>query len=283
MKKIIAFAMAMIMAASLCVSASARLVGDVDSSGKVNSTDALLVLKYTVGIEKTINTKYADVNNDGKVNSSDALDILKICVGLYKGDLEVNDDTLKSSIVDKVMKTKKFTVVTTVEESGETIPVKIMIDGNNMATELTYSGVTMRILVLNGQTYCVIPNFLGSSVYGRLVGEDLIPDFGEFGVISGLQFIKSEKVTKSGKTYTVETYKLAGKNEYSYTEYKYYFLNNEWKILETINYVNTLKDGKRVWTSTTDTQTIDSFKAGVDSSYFKLTGKNIGDIDMGKL
>lgn len=57
--------------------------GDVNGDGKVNSSDALAVLRSSTGIitlssaQKTA----ADVNGDGKVNSSDALMILNYAVG----------------------------------------------------------------------------------------------------------------------------------------------------------------------------------------------------------
>lgn len=286
MKKIIAFALAMIMAVSLGIGASARLVGDVNSDKVTNSSDALLILQYIVGSQKTINEKYADVNGDGKVNSTDALEVLKICVGLYTGELEINDEvvTLKSKYIDPIISSKKFTLTTTVEQDGEKIPVTIMVDGNNMATQMTYSGMTLRVVILNGQAYCVMPKFLlGQDVYGKLVGGEDMLDFGDFGTSAELEFVKSEKVTISGKTYTKETFKVAGSNEYSYTENVYYFLGNEWKILETVTHTSTVKNGERVWVEQSETQTIDTFKSGVDSSYFKLSGMNIGDIDMGDL
>ncbi len=61
-----------------------KLMGDLTGDGKLNSTDALKVLQYSVGIisftddQKSI----ADMNSDGKINSSDALYILKKSVGL---------------------------------------------------------------------------------------------------------------------------------------------------------------------------------------------------------
>lgn len=58
-------------------------VGDVDGDGKINSSDALACLQYSVG--KTGLTenafKVADVDKNGKVNSSDALKILQFVVG----------------------------------------------------------------------------------------------------------------------------------------------------------------------------------------------------------
>ena len=59
------------------------LYGDVNGDGQVNATDALLVLKISVGrITATPQQEIAaDVTGDGNINSSDALLILKYAVG----------------------------------------------------------------------------------------------------------------------------------------------------------------------------------------------------------
>ena len=64
--------------------ASAARYGDIDGNSSVNSSDALAVLKYSVGVEEFSKETLilADVNADGNVNSSDALDILKYSVGI---------------------------------------------------------------------------------------------------------------------------------------------------------------------------------------------------------
>ena len=64
--------------------ASAARCGDIDGNSSVNSSDALAVLKYSVGVEELSKETLilADVNADGNVNSSDALDILKYSVGI---------------------------------------------------------------------------------------------------------------------------------------------------------------------------------------------------------
>lgn len=84
-------------AAAIAASASAMVfaaefMGDVNDDGKVNSVDALAILRYSVGVDGTeINLKKADVNSDGNINSSDALKVLRMCVGL--DDLiEIKDD-----------------------------------------------------------------------------------------------------------------------------------------------------------------------------------------------
>lgn len=58
-------------------------LGDVNSDSKINSSDALTILKYTVReINLTSNQiKAADLNKDNKVNSQDALIVLNISIG----------------------------------------------------------------------------------------------------------------------------------------------------------------------------------------------------------
>ncbi len=63
-------------------------IGDIDSDGKVNSSDALLVLKASTGsLTLTSNQKNAaDFNGDGNANSLDALVILRVSSGATKFD-----------------------------------------------------------------------------------------------------------------------------------------------------------------------------------------------------
>lgn len=58
-------------------------VGDINADKKVNSADALVALKVSVGSKSLDNAqkKRADINGDTKVNSADALIMLKISVG----------------------------------------------------------------------------------------------------------------------------------------------------------------------------------------------------------
>ena len=57
------------------------MIGDVDNSGKVDSTDARLVLQYAVKkISSLAALDAADVNSDGKVHSTDARLILQYSV-----------------------------------------------------------------------------------------------------------------------------------------------------------------------------------------------------------
>lgn len=83
MKKFIAVLSALSLAAALTVGASATSPGDVNGDGKINSSDALGVLQYSVGMSvKKFDKSAADVNCDGKINSLDALKILRHAVGI---------------------------------------------------------------------------------------------------------------------------------------------------------------------------------------------------------
>ncbi len=92
--KIVALALAVILALSLMTTAFAAFKGDVDSNGTINSSDALAVLKYSVELITEIDEKVADMDANGVINSSDALAILRISVGLdEKEELPTEPDT----------------------------------------------------------------------------------------------------------------------------------------------------------------------------------------------
>ena len=58
------------------------LIGDINADSKMNSADALLILRHAVGLTTLSGNLLisADWNGDGKVNSSDALEVLKFAV-----------------------------------------------------------------------------------------------------------------------------------------------------------------------------------------------------------
>lgn len=58
-------------------------IGDINTNGKINSADALLVLQSSTGVITLTDTQklLADVNEDGKINSTDALLILQYATG----------------------------------------------------------------------------------------------------------------------------------------------------------------------------------------------------------
>lgn len=61
-------------------------LGDVNSDGNINSTDALMALQHTTGIITLTadQIRCADVTGDGNVNSSDALRILQFTTGIIE-------------------------------------------------------------------------------------------------------------------------------------------------------------------------------------------------------
>lgn len=97
MKKLISVFSAISLAAALSIGSFAATLGDVNNDGKINSSDALCVLQYSVGITvKNFDKSCADMNGDGKINSADALKILRISVGLESPD---STTAIKSEIV----------------------------------------------------------------------------------------------------------------------------------------------------------------------------------------
>ncbi|NOQ34159.1 MAG: hypothetical protein GQ567_08230, partial [Methanosarcinales archaeon] len=66
---------ALIALAVFSAPASAEIVGDANSDGRITTADSLLALRMAVGIMPP-DIERADVNRDGAVNSLDALMIL---------------------------------------------------------------------------------------------------------------------------------------------------------------------------------------------------------------
>lgn len=256
MKKYISVMLALIFVFSFAATASARLVGDVNSDGSTNSTDALLILQHSVGKEADINEKYADVNADGAVNSSDALVVLQISVGSYKGDLEVEDEiktSFKKDVVDPIISSGTFTLKTQTTIDGEVAVATTMLRDKDLCVETTAKGITVRVLTLSSKTYLVIPDFImpGVGVYMKY-DQQINPTIGD---ASGARYVKSENVTVDGEELVCETYELNDG-----TVSKYYFKEGKWVMLSVT------ENGE------TTTQKVLEFKKGVDDSKFSLKG-----------
>lgn len=89
MKKFLCSLLVFIIIITSSAIAFSKSMGDVNSDGNVNSSDALLILKSSVGMNpENFNASLADMNEDGNINSSDALIVLKISVGLIQPDEE---------------------------------------------------------------------------------------------------------------------------------------------------------------------------------------------------
>ncbi len=84
MKRILCFLLAtLLVCPSLTVLGATYTWGDVDGNGKINATDALRILQYSVGkiTFSDAQLAVANVSATGKINAEDALMILKYAVG----------------------------------------------------------------------------------------------------------------------------------------------------------------------------------------------------------
>ena len=232
------------------ITAFAATNGDVNSDGKLNSSDALLILQYSVGSNpKNFNKSVADMNNDSKINSSDALSVLKISVGLVDGDTT----TLRDEVIASVIKDKKFTLSMTVISEGEEIPVTVTMDGNNFAAALSLDGMDSRIITKGGKTYIAL-DYLGTKMYMETDDDMGIGDFINTESDNDT-YVKTTTVKEGSKTYTCEEYKSTDG-----IVAKYYFEGKKWVRQEVI-------DG-----STISISKIHELKDSVDRSLFDLTG-----------
>ncbi len=92
LKKILALSIAAVMTLSLFVTSFAAYKGDIDGNGEINSTDALIALKCSVGsYDGEVDMTLADMDGNGTINSTDALKILRISVGLDAAE-EIPDE-----------------------------------------------------------------------------------------------------------------------------------------------------------------------------------------------
>ena len=156
------------------------------------------------------------------------------------------------------MKTGKFTlgtVVDTVDEKGNSvsIPSTVMVSGNNICTSMKYSGMNIRLLVLNGKIYMIMPDL---KVYMEMRKEDLGGlDFGNMNFDDNQTYVGSFYSTYNGKTYTVDSYKSSDGSVADY-----YFLDGKWVMTGEHS------------AKPEEAMKITEFKAGVNESYFSLKG-----------
>ena len=101
--------------------------GDVNSDGNVNSTDALIVLQYSVGESNSVKDfRAGDMNSDMLLNSIDALIILQISVGIINPDdyySSTNGSSISNTttITTTTQKPTTTTKVTTTQATPEDV------------------------------------------------------------------------------------------------------------------------------------------------------------------
>lgn len=129
MKKVLCVLLILAICIASSFTAFAATKGDVNSDGKLNSSDALLILQYAVGSNpKNFNKNVADMNNDSKINSSDALMVLQIAVGSINPTMSEADIVkLYNDSIAKVSDQSKCTLA--VSNNVDITVNKILSDG----------------------------------------------------------------------------------------------------------------------------------------------------------
>ncbi len=162
----------------------------------------------------------------GSLESSDKDDLLD------EGN-KISKTSLKSKIIDPIVKTKKYTLSTTIVAQDMEMPMTMCINGNEYAASLNMNmaslKISARVFSEKGKYYLVIPMFGMYSQIDNETSEDISQPSGDLTATS--KYVKSTKVKDGNVTYTCEEYKSAdGKT------IKFYFNEkNEWKRWEVIN------------------------------------------------
>lgn len=107
MKKVLCLVLVLIFAlsCSVCSLAADNKYGDLNSDSKINSEDALVILRYSVGLVDFTaeQKKAADVSADSEINSLDALLVLEYSVGLIKSFPAEESVTPESMTVEQIV------------------------------------------------------------------------------------------------------------------------------------------------------------------------------------
>ena len=92
MKSVLCLLLCALMALALPVTALAAYLGDVDGNGKVETKDARLALRQSIGLEhykpESREFKACDADMNGKVDTKDARYILRRSIGLPNPDIK---------------------------------------------------------------------------------------------------------------------------------------------------------------------------------------------------
>lgn len=147
MKRIISFLLAVCFIFSVCLTAQAKSLGDVNADGSVNSTDALVVLQFSVNKINKIDKDAADMNLDGRVNSTDALMILQVSVGFIETSTYKTIVKLTAKVGNTEYKSKDVIPV----KSGDTVYVTLSLANNY------YTGPTSAQLYYNSSIFDSAP------------------------------------------------------------------------------------------------------------------------------
>ncbi len=100
MKKIVALILVAVMVMSLSIVAFAAKLGDVNGNGKVQASDALMVLQSVAGTRTltAAEKKRADADKNGTVTANDARKILQTVAGILSEEEIKEEGTTEDSI-----------------------------------------------------------------------------------------------------------------------------------------------------------------------------------------
>ncbi len=282
--------------------------GDYNGDGVINATDALNILKVSVGkVPMDYDLMcYIDVNNDYKINASDALDILKFSVGKIR--------TFKAS--DSFTGTVNLVINNIYVQKGGTVSVGVWCQSPE-SFEIRYESEAKGILQLGWDScgwlfneQCAILNvsclkevekeivipikvfYVGHTSVYEIVNVHLMPEQAEpysYGTYAGIpdmgdymktapEWIETEVITSEGVEYyttslcyDVKTILANGNSSASYSNYVDY-------IATKLTYVSTgNKDGYNLHTYKNDKFTLSLWLADVEGNqkvFVYLQGKS---------
>lgn len=157
--------------------------------------------------------------NDFKSDKSD----------LIQEGTSIKKTTLREDIVLKQFKDGKFTLKMKLKSSSaEEMPMTVACDGDKLAADVTMKGASIRLLIQDDGVYAVLPS---AKLYIKYTSDEIggLEDLKNLANTND-SFVSSTKVKLDGKDATCEEYKTTDG-----TTMKYYFVNNEWKRMETIS------------------------------------------------
>lgn len=187
MKRILSSILVLILAFSFCIFPQAKVRGDVNGDNKVNSSDALEVLMYSVGKLSHVDPS-ADLNGDGKINASDALTILQISVGIISDSkyqaavaltAKVNNKSYGSSDVIPVKAGDTVSVTLYLKTNFYTGPTSAQIYYNKnifSGAPSAQFNTESRLYQSAGKTYCTFKDW---NAIAPQVKEKCWPDYSE--------------------------------------------------------------------------------------------------------
>lgn len=208
-KRFLAIAIALVITLSLFTTAFARYKGDVTNDGEINSSDALAVLRYAVGLEteSEIETNVADVNSDGTINSSDALSILRIVVGMDE-KVEIPEEPSAPATAEEIVALYNDSVNKVVNEKAGYSKERIttIIEMNGGALMSMAEGVVKDFLGEGSKTYTnnkgVAKYLLSSTLTASDVTSAVCEDTGDSYTITLNLKDGTSSATKTAKTDT---------------------------------------------------------------------------------